>query len=64
MSPSPLKTPGSGSGADAGSEQASCVGSDRHQSSTTAAPAESSNVDIGSVPWLFNSLFPALHASP
>ncbi|KAJ0131200.1 hypothetical protein HZ326_25707 [Fusarium oxysporum f. sp. albedinis] len=48
MSPSPLKTPGSGSGAGAGSEQASCVGSDRHQSSTTAAPTESSNVDIGS----------------
>ncbi|KAF5696048.1 atrophin, partial [Fusarium globosum] len=52
MSPSPLKTPGPGpeSGSDAGSEQASCVGSDRHQSSTgtTAAPIESSNVDIGS----------------
>ncbi|KLO80662.1 atrophin-1 [Fusarium fujikuroi] len=53
MSPSPLKTPGPGpeSGSGAGSEQASCVGSDRHQSSTgtTAAPTESSNVDIGSV---------------
>lgn len=50
MSPSPLKMPGpdSGSCSGAGSEQASCVGSDRHQSSTTAAPTESSNVDIGS----------------
>ncbi|KAF4335563.1 atrophin-1 [Fusarium beomiforme] len=48
MSPSPLKTPGSGAGAG-DSEHASVVGSDRHQSPTTAAPTDSSNVDIGSV---------------
>ncbi|KAF9769190.1 hypothetical protein IL306_013411 [Fusarium sp. DS 682] len=54
MSPSPLKTPGVGVDAGAGagtgdSEQASVVGSDRHQSPATAAPTDSSNVDIGSV---------------